>query len=86
MQEKMNWKTIITIFAIIATIAGSTVAITADSFKELRKVDRDQQEMITELKVQTEVTINELSHTNKQLNNMNNELKEIKEILKKIVK
>ncbi len=86
MQEKMNWKTIITIFAIIATIAGSTVAITADSFKELRKVDRDQQKMITELKVQTKVTIIELSHTNKQLNNMNNELKEIKEILKKIVK
>ena len=86
MQEKMNWKTIITIFAIIATIAGSTVAITADSFKELRKVDRDQQKMITELKVQTEVTINELSHTNKQLGDMNNELKEIKEILKKIVK
>lgn len=85
-MERINWKTIITISAIIVTIVGSTIAITVDSFKELRKVDRDQQEMITELKVQTEVTINELFHTNKQLGDMNNELKEIKEILKKIVK
>ena len=85
-MQKLSWKVIIAIVAIAVTIGCSTIAITADGFKELRKVDREQQEMITELKVQTEVTINELSHTNKQLGSMNDELKEIKEILKQIAK
>ena len=82
----LNWKIVIAIAAIAVTIGSSTIAITADGFKELRRADREQQEMITELKVQTEVTINELSHTNKQLGDMNKELSEIKEILKKIAK
>ncbi|KKL19258.1 hypothetical protein LCGC14_2467320 [marine sediment metagenome] len=84
-MEKLSWRTIIAVGSIVITIGGSTIAITADTFKELRRVDREHQEMITELKVQTGVTINELSHTNKQLEEMNDELKEIKEILKKIV-
>ncbi len=85
-MEKMSWKTIIAVGSIIVTIGGSTVAITADTFKELREVDREHQEIITELKVQTEVTINELSHTNEKLENISEELGEIKGILKQMLK
>ncbi|KKL71682.1 hypothetical protein LCGC14_2092440, partial [marine sediment metagenome] len=42
----LNWKIVIAIAAIAVTIGSSTIAITADGFKELRRADREQQEMI----------------------------------------
>lgn len=78
-------------FGIISAVITTSVVITADNIKELRKVDNNHRENIYELKIQTSVISNELFNIKEtlkehsiQLKEQNKELREIKLILRKM--
>jgi len=79
-----NWKVILTAIAIIVTIVSTSVLITASNISGLREVDKEQFQLIYEMKTQTEVLINEFKHVRKEMEEQNGELREIKAILEEI--
>ena len=79
-----SWKVGLTVIAIIVTVVSTNILITASNISGLREADKEQFQLIYEMKTQTEVLINEFKHVRKEMEEQNGELREIKAILEEI--